>query len=139
VHLFVASTRRPCAPAPPSLGEPPVHVCASATYQCGIGAVHGMEMHASQQAGWGHSRKLAVFWYAGGSTRGVRSTSTSTSVRSQRTAVFWHDPQSASIGTQFRGLCSLSFAQTIVFVSFRFSFYRNGRLTKFFLHPLDMI
>ena len=24
-----------------------VHVCASATYQCDIGAVHGMEMHAS--------------------------------------------------------------------------------------------
>ncbi len=31
---------------------------------------------------------------------------------------FLHDPQSASIGTRFRGLCSLSFAQTIVFVSF---------------------
>ncbi len=38
-----------------------VHVRASATYQCGIGAVHVMKMHASQQAGWGHSRKLQVF------------------------------------------------------------------------------
>ncbi len=30
-----------------------VHVCASATYQCGIGEVHGMEMHASSLVGWG--------------------------------------------------------------------------------------
>jgi len=35
-----------------------VHVYASATYQCGIGAVHGMEMYSPQLAGWGHSRKL---------------------------------------------------------------------------------
>ncbi len=34
-----------------------VHICASATSQCGIGAVHSMEMHASQLAGLVHSRK----------------------------------------------------------------------------------
>ena len=49
-----------------------------------------MDMHVSQPSWLGQSRKLAVFWTAGGSTRGVRSTSTSTNVRSQRTAVFWH-------------------------------------------------
>ncbi len=37
-------------------------------------------------------RKHAVFWDARGSTWGVRYYVLSTSVRSQRTAVFWHDP-----------------------------------------------
>ncbi len=35
-----------------------VHVCASATYQCGLGEVHGMEMHASQS----HLENEATFW-----------------------------------------------------------------------------
>jgi hypothetical protein len=36
--------------------------------------------------------KLAVFWTAVGSTRGVRNTSTSTVIRTQITAVFGHAP-----------------------------------------------
>ena len=58
----------------------------------GIGEVHGMDMHASQPSWLGQSRKLAVLWTAGGSTRGVRITSTSTNVRNQRIAVLWHAP-----------------------------------------------
>ncbi len=69
-----------------------VHVCASATYPRGIGEVHGMDMHAPRPSWLGQSKKLAVFWTSGESTRGVRSTSTSTNVRIQRTAVFWHAP-----------------------------------------------
>ena len=63
-------------------------LCHRPPTKCGV----GWSLWPRYERAGGQLRKLAVFWTAGGSTRGVRSTSTSTNVHNQRTAVFWHIP-----------------------------------------------